>query len=179
VEDQNGQVLYEAPKESASRAVSETTAFLMSSMLADVVNAGTGSRARRLGFTLPAAGKTGTTNDCDDAWFVGYTPNLVAGVWVGFDQPQTILPNGFAADVAVPIWAKFMKAATAGNRPAWFSPPSGVTTAVVCRVSRKLATSGCEHAEVVDDNGQSTRRSMVYTEYFASGTEPTGYCDVH
>ena len=178
VEDRDGQMLFEE-EPSSKQAISETTAFLMSNMLADVVNAGTAARVRSLGFTLPAAGKTGTTNDFNDAWFVGFTPTLASGVWVGFDQPQTILPNGFAADVAVPIWAKFMKAATAGNRPAWFSPPAGVTTAVVCRVSGKLATSGCEHAEVVDDTGQSTRRSMVYTEYFASGTEPTGYCDVH
>src|SRR5262249_10352435 len=123
VEDRDGRVLYES-QDSASRAVSETTAFLMSSMLADVINAGTGAGARRLGFTLPAAGKTGTTNDFNDAWFVGFTPKLAAGVWVGLDQPHTILPNGFAADVAVPMWAKFMKAATKGDRPDWFSPPA-------------------------------------------------------
>ena len=75
----------------SQRAVSEATAFLMSSMLADVINAGTAYRARQTGFTLPAAGKTGTTNDYDDAWFVGFTPTLVTGVWVGFDQPQTII----------------------------------------------------------------------------------------
>ena len=82
--------------------MTDATASLMSSLLADVVNSGTAARARGLGFTLPAAGKTGTTNDFNDAWFVGYTPKLVTGVWVGFDQPRTILPNGFAADVAVP-----------------------------------------------------------------------------
>jgi 1A family penicillin-binding protein len=178
VEDRDGRVLYEA-KESSSRAVSETTAFLMSSMLADVVNAGTGSRARRLGFTLPAAGKTGTTNDFNDAWFIGYTPKLVAGVWVGFDQPHTILPNGFAADIAVPMWAKFMKTATRDDKPEWFAPPSGITTATVCRVSGKLATEGCQSVDVVDEQGQLERRSMVYTEYFQRGTEPTVYCDLH
>jgi 1A family penicillin-binding protein len=178
VEDRAGHVLYEA-KESSSRAVSETTAFLMSSMLADVVNAGTGSRARRLGFTLPAAGKTGTTNDFNDAWFVGYTPKLVTGVWVGFDQPRTILPNGFAADIAVPLWAKFMKSATSGDKPEWFTPPAGITTATVCRISGKLATEGCQSVDVVDDQGQLERRSMVYTEYFARGTEPTTYCELH
>jgi membrane peptidoglycan carboxypeptidase len=171
-------VLYEAHEESA-RAISETTAFLMSTMLADVVNAGTANRARQLGFTLPAAGKTGTTNGFNDAWFIGYTPTLVAGVWVGFDQPKTILPNGFAADVAVPVWAKFMKAATRGDKPAWFTPPSGITTANVCRLSGKLATDGCQQADVVDEHGQLERRSMVYTEYFAPGTAPTAYCDLH
>jgi len=178
VEDREGRVLYEAHEES-TRAISDTTAFLMSTMLADVVNAGTATRARQLGFTLPAAGKTGTTNGFNDAWFIGYTPKLVAGVWVGFDQPKTILPNGFAADVAVPVWAKFMKAATRGDKPDWFTPPSGVTTANVCRLSGKLATDGCQQVDVVDDHGQLERRSMVYTEYFAPGTAPTAYCDLH
>jgi 1A family penicillin-binding protein len=111
VEDNDGTVLFEG-RPSSTRAISDTTAFLMSTMLADVINAGTAARARSLGFTLPAAGKTGTTNDFNDAWFIGFTPKLATGVWVGFDQPRTILPNGFAADIAVPAWAKFMKAAT-------------------------------------------------------------------
>ncbi len=178
VEDQAGQVLYESTPES-SRAIQETTAFLMSTMLADVVNAGTGSRARKLGFTLPAAGKTGTTNDFNDAWFIGYTPRIVTGVWVGFDQPHTIMPNAFAADIAVPIWARFMKVATDGDKPDWFTPPPGITTATVCRISGKLATAGCESVDVVDDHGQLERRSMVYTEYFERGTEPTTFCDLH
>jgi penicillin-binding protein 1A len=178
VEDRDGQVLFQQ-EPSTSRAVSETTAFLLTNMLADVVNAGTAARVRQLGFTLPAAGKTGTTNDFNDAWFVGFTPRLVTGVWVGFDQPRTILPNGFAADVAVPMWAKFMKVATRGDKPTWFVQPPGITTASVCRLSGKLATAGCEHAEAIDDAGHVERGSMVYTEYFAVGSEPTGYCDLH
>src|SRR5213075_535650 len=93
VEDQQGHVLFQA-KPQAERVLSATTAFMMTSMLADVVNYGTAYKARTEGFTLPAAGKTGTTNDFVDAWFVGFTPKLVAGVWIGFDQPHTILPNG-------------------------------------------------------------------------------------
>lgn len=178
VEDRDGRVLFES-HDLPTRGISETTAFLMSSMMADVINAGTGSRARRLGFTLPAAGKTGTTNDFNDAWFVGFTPKLVAGVWVGFDQPHTILPNGFAADVAVPLWAQFMKAATRGDSPEWFTPPPGITTASVCRLSGKLATEGCQDVDVIGDDGHFERRSMVYTEYFARGTQPTAYCDLH
>ncbi|HEY7289965.1 MAG TPA: PBP1A family penicillin-binding protein [Vicinamibacterales bacterium] len=178
VEDRDGHVLFEA-EDSSTRAIRETTAYLMTTMLADVINAGTANRARQMGFTLPAAGKTGTTNDFNDAWFVGYTPNLAAGVWVGFDQPHTILPNGFAADLAVPMWARFMKVATRGDKPDWPSPPEGITTASVCRLSGKLATIGCQDVEVVSDNGQLERRSMVYTEYFARGTAPTEYCDLH
>jgi 1A family penicillin-binding protein len=178
VEDRDGTVLFETHT-SSSRAISDTTAFLMSTMMADVINAGTGARARSLGFTLPAAGKTGTTNDFNDAWFIGFTPKLATGVWVGFDQPHTILPNGFAADIAVPIWAKFMKAATQGDKPDWIVPPAGITTASTCRISGKLATQECQDAEVVNKYGEVEHRSMVYTEYFARGTEPTTYCDLH
>jgi 1A family penicillin-binding protein len=162
VEDQDGLVLYEA-RESASLAISDTTAFLMSTMMADVINAGTGNRARRLGFTLPAAGKTGTTNDFNDAWFVGFTPKLVTGVWVGFDQPHMILPNGFAADVAVPVWANFMKVATRNDKPEWLTPPQGVVSAKVCKLSGRLATDGCQE----------------YSDYFVYGSEPTTYCNLH
>ena len=178
VEDGDGAVLYSAPEET-SRAMSSTTAYLMATMLADVINQGTGAGARRLGFTLPAGGKTGTTNDFKDAWFVGFTPKLVAGVWVGFDRPRTILPNGFAADVAVPLWASFMKAATRGDRPAWLATPRGVTTAKTCRMSGRLATDACADVEVTGRDGRVERRSMVYTEYFVSGTEPTTFCEIH
>jgi penicillin-binding protein 1A len=178
VEDHDGRVLY-AAEESATPAVTPTTAYLMSNMLADVINAGTGARARGLGFTLPAAGKTGTTNDFHDAWFVGFTPRIVTGVWVGFDQPRTILPNGYAGDVAVPIWAAFMKAATKGDKPRWLTQPSGITTATVCRLSGLLASDGCSDVEVVADDARPERRSMVYTEYFVNGTQPTETCDLH
>jgi len=178
VEDQDGTLLYQSQPQS-TRAISDITAFLMSTMMADVVNAGTGNRARQLGFKLPAAGKTGTTNDFKDAWFVGFTPKLATGVWVGFDEPRTILPNGFAADVAVPAWATFMKAATRDDAPDWLVPPPGVTTANVCRISGHLASEGCRDVEVENRDGALEHRSMVYTEYFARGTEPATYCDLH
>jgi 1A family penicillin-binding protein len=177
VEDPAGHVLYEAGSV-PQRVMSDSTAFLMSSLLADVVNSGTAARVRALGFSLPAAGKTGTTSDFNDAWFVGYTPKLVAGVWIGFDEPRTILPDAFAADVAVPAWTAFMKGATRGDRPQWLATPSTVTSARVCRLSGKLATPACEHAGV-DAPGDDDRRPMVYTEYFAAGTEPTAVCDRH
>jgi penicillin-binding protein 1A len=178
VEDRDGTLLYQS-SDSPTRAISDATAFLMASMMADVVNAGTAARSRQLGFKLPAAGKTGTTNDFKDAWFVGFTPKLIAGVWVGFDQARTILPNGFASDIAVPLWTSFMKVATRSDAPEWFTPPPGVTTAIVCRMSGRLATEGCQHVEVVDKDGLVTTRSMVYTEYFERGTEPLTVCDMH
>jgi membrane carboxypeptidase/penicillin-binding protein len=82
---------------------------------------GTGAPARRWGFTRPAAGKTGTTNDYKDAWFVGYTPELLAVVWVGYDGPSKIGLSG--AEAALPIWTEFMKAATAGMPVTDFTPP--------------------------------------------------------
>ena len=178
VEDSDGKVLYQDPGK-ADHAVSESTAFLMSSMLADVVNAGTAYKARQAGFTLPAAGKTGTTSDYVDAWFVGYTPHLVSGVWVGFDQPKTIIRNGYAGDLAVPIWATFMKVATKGDKPEWFDRPSNVVAVSVCRMSGKLPNAGCDNVQVVGDDGHVDTRSMVYTDYFVRGTQPTSTCPLH
>jgi penicillin-binding protein 1A len=144
-----------------------------------VISSGTAYRARQIGFSLPAAGKTGTTNDYNDAWFVGFTPHLVAGVWVGFDQPKTIIANGYAADVAVPIWAGFMKRATKGDKPDWLDKPDNIVTVNVCRLSGKLPTAGCESAQVVTKDGQLETRSLVYTEYFARGSQPTTVCEIH
>ena len=178
VEDSDGVVLYKEEGKS-HRAVSEATAFLMASMLADVINAGTGVRARQSGFTLPAAGKTGTTNDYNDAWFVGFTPHLVTGVWVGFDQPQTIASGGYAGELAVPIWGAVMKRATRGDKPDWFERPANVVGLNVCRMSGRLPAGGCDNVSVVDRDGVLAKRSMVYTEYFVRGTEPTGLCPLH
>jgi penicillin-binding protein 1A len=178
VEDSDGKVLYvDAGK--SQRAISEATAFLMSSMLADVINAGTAYKARQSGFTLPAAGKTGTTNDYIDAWFVGYTPHLVTGVWVGFDQPKMIVPNGYAAELAVPIWGAFMKTATKGDKPDWFARPANVVAVNVCRLSGKLPNYGCSNVLTADEYGNLETKSLVYTDYFVKGTQPTTTCPLH
>jgi len=165
VETATGDVLFEHLV-SPQRVVSESTAFLMTTMLADVINSGTAWPARRVGFTLPAAGKTGTTNEYRDAWFVGYTPHLVSGVWIGYDQPRTIVAGGYAAELAVPLWGRFMMRATRGNAADWYQAPTTITTATVCRLSGKLATHECQAAE-------------TYTDYFVKGSEPTEYCDLH
>ncbi len=178
VEDADGNVLYTDPYESP-RVISEQTAFLMTHMLADVVNYGTAWRARQLGFKLPAAGKTGTTNDYHDAWFVGYTPRLVTGVWIGFDQPQTIMRSGYAAEVAVPLWAAFMRTATATDPADWYKPPRGIVSANICRLSGKRPADGCYGSHDIDDNGMSSSPANVYTEYFVRGTEPQESCPVH
>ena len=107
------------------QAIRPMTAYLMADMLRGVIDCGTGYGARQFGFSLPAGGKTGTTNDYKDAWFIGFTPSMVTGVWVGYDQPQTIRRNGYAAELAVPMWARFMKAATKGQKAEWVDRPRG------------------------------------------------------
>jgi penicillin-binding protein 1A len=178
VEDDAGNVLFrdEATPETA---MSDMTAFIVASMLQDVINYGTAARARGLGFSLPAGGKTGTTNDYMDAWFVGFTPSVVTGVWVGFDQPRTIMPRAYAGDVAVPMWTAIMKAATEGAKPEWVPRPEGLVSVQVCRVTGKLASEGCEHVVVTDDEGLAAVKSMVYYEYFPRGKEPSEFCDAH
>ncbi len=178
VDDAEGKTIYQDPGK-AQRAISKESAFLMSSMLADVITAGTAYKARQTGFTLPAAGKTGTTNDFVDAWFVGFTPHLVTGVWVGFDQPKTIVPNGFAADLAVPIWTAFMKVATKGDKPDWFVRPDNVVAVTVCRVSGKLPNAGCGNVQTMNADATIETRSMIYTDYFVKGTQPTTLCPLH
>jgi penicillin-binding protein 1A len=178
VEDSEGKVLYTSPYES-SQVISQQTAFLMTHMLADVVNHGTAYPARQLGFRLPAAGKTGTTNDYRDAWFVGYTPRLVTGVWVGFDQPQTILSRGYAATVAVPLWAGFMRKATEGDPAEWYKAPAGIVATQVCRLSGKRPTENCQGEFIQTGDGSYSTVSSVYTEYFVRGTEPDDSCTLH
>ena len=121
--------------------ISEAIAYQMVSMLADVVDVGTGASARSLGVRFPAAGKTGTTDDFKDAWFVGFSSSLVAGVWVGFDKPATIGPDGYGARYALPIWADFMSKAARVRKPG--------------AVSR--ADDGREHAPVPRQPHASTR----------------------
>ena len=118
--------------------------------------------ARASGFTLDAAGKSGTTNDQRDAWFVGFTPELLTVVWVGFDDNQPVGLSG--ARAALPIWTQFMKNATAGRANEAFEVPGGITFAEIDRDTGKLATPGCP-------------RTM--TESFLAGTEPTEYCELH
>ncbi len=165
VTSRDGQVLFQV-EPTATPAVSPSTAFLITSMLEDVVNAGTAAQSRSLGFRLPAAGKTGTTNEYRDAWFVGYTPSLVTGVWVGHDQPKTIVRGGYAAQLAVPLWSRFMAAATRTHEAEYFRRPSTVTSATICRLTGQLATDACRQDPL----------SPTRTEYFRRGTEPTEWC---
>lgn len=149
---------------SAKAVVSPPVAYQMVSMLRDVVDHGTGSAARALGLQGPVAGKTGTTNNYHDAWFVGFSNSLVAGVWLGFDQPAPIGPGAYAAQVAVPIWADFMKRSAKARPASEFAVPEGLETVELCTVSHQRPVDGC----------------TTYTEYFKQGDEvPSAPCAVH
>jgi len=178
VEDADGTVLLRETPES-HRVISTQTAFQISAMLADVVDRGTAWQARQAGFRLPAAGKTGTTNDYRDAWFIGYTPDLVAGVWVGFDRPRTIVPGGYAADLAVPIWGAFMREATTGEKGRPFPRPPGLVAVEICQDSGLLPAPACSRVRRVSTTGESREVSAIGVEYFRPGTEPKEYCPIH
>jgi penicillin-binding protein 1B len=144
------------------RVARPDTTFLVTNMMRSVLNEGTAASARAAGFTQDAAGKTGTTNDLRDAWFAGFTPELLTVVWVGFDDNQPVGLSG--AQAALPIWTQFMKAALAGRASVPFDVPDGITFMDIDPVSGKLATPACP---------------KTITEAFLAGTEPTVACDVH
>jgi penicillin-binding protein 1A len=112
-------------------------------VMEQVLTRGTASAAKSLGFKLPAAGKTGTTNDYKDAWFLGYTTSLTCGVWVGFDQPQTIISRGYGAALALPVWTQVMNKAAQRYPAEPFAATIPLARATVCATSNQLATDGC------------------------------------
>ena len=158
---ENGQdkkVKTEAPRHVAR----PDTTYLVLNMMRSVINEGTGAGARAAGFALDAAGKTGTTNDQRDAWFIGFTPELLTAVWVGFDNNNPIGLTG--AQAALPIWTAFMKRATAGRRDKAFAVPDGLVFVDIDKETGKLATPGCP---------------KTIREAFLAGTEPGEYCPLH
>ncbi len=150
ITDKKGRIL-ESNEPDPQQVISPQTSFLVTSMMEDVINYGTGWRAKSLG--VPVAGKTGTTNDYKDAWFVGYTSNLVACTWVGFDSNKPLGPAESGARAASPIWVSFMNAAK-GDAEA-FTPPEGIVSYMIDPVTGLLSR---------DDSGVK--------EYFKEGTQP-------
>ncbi len=158
---ENGKTRAVVPADARLVARADTT-FLVTNMMRSVINEGTGAGARSAGFTLDAAGKSGTTNDLRDAWFIGFTPELLTAVWIGFDNNQPIGLSGSQA--ALPIWTTFMKRALAGRRDSHFQPPDDIVFVDIDKDTGKLARPGCPR---------------VMSEGFLSGTQPKDYCDVH
>ena len=124
--------------------LSAGAAWMTSAILQKVIDKGTAARARSMGLKVPAGGKTGTTNSYTDAWFVGYTSRLTAGVWVGLDKPGTIIDRGYGSRLALPVWVDIMKAAESLGYPAGSLDPTIPFTKIeLCRVNGQLATESC------------------------------------
>jgi 1A family penicillin-binding protein len=128
----------------SGRRVEPGVAYVLNDMLQDVIDGGTGSAVRAAGFLGTAAGKTGTTQESADAWFVGYTPELVAVVWIGFDQPAPILPGATAGGLAAPVWGRMM--AMAGRSGGEWDPPENVARLPYDPASGKAVASSCDGA---------------------------------
>jgi penicillin-binding protein 1A len=139
IEDRNGNVLEEFKKPADESVVSESTSFLMSSILKDVVEIGTGTAVKPLG--RPVAGKTGTTNDFKDALFVGYVPQMTTGVWVGFDEDRPLGRNETGGRAAAPIWLQYMQMATAKVPSQDFAPPESVQQTQIDEITGDVPTS--------------------------------------
>src|SRR5947208_32175 len=145
IDDQRHKPIYLAAHISTP-ALDPSAAWMTSQVMEEVLTKGTAASARSLGFRLPAAGKTGTTNDYKDAWFVGYTSTLTCGVWVGFDQPTTIIPHGYGAALALPVWTQVMNKASRHYPAEPLQPKMAIQRATVCSISNQLATTGCTAA---------------------------------
>ncbi|WP_028322014.1 transglycosylase domain-containing protein [Desulfatiglans anilini] len=137
--DEGGETLERRHME-ISEVTSPAKAYLMTSLLQSVVQDGTARSLRSLGIPFPAAGKTGTTNDSRDVWFVGYTPDVLALVWVGFDEGGTL--HGTGSSIALPIWADLLRSLPQFGTGNWFTPPEGVVTKRICPASGFLALPG-------------------------------------
>src|SRR5712671_3610842 len=150
IDDAEHQPVYRA-SHIAAPSLDSSAAWMTSQLMEEVLTRGTAAAARSLGFKLPAAGKTGTTNDYKDAWFVGYTNALTCGVWVGFDQPVTIIPHGYGAALALPVWTQVMTKAAARYPAHELEPAMPMVRATVCSISNHLATTGCNAAGTAYD----------------------------
>ena len=155
IEDASGKLI-ETHEHGATPVMSEQTAYLITSMLEGVVQRGTGKSVRDIG--RPAAGKTGTTNDQHDAWFVGFTPDLVTGVWLGYDDDRTLGRHGTGGRMAAPVWLDFMREALIDAPVSHFSMPEGISCVLIDPATGSRATATTEESSL---------------ECFKSGTEPS------
>ncbi|MDB6171569.1 MAG: transglycosylase [Chthoniobacteraceae bacterium] len=167
IDDASGEIIYRSAHISAP-VLDPGVSYLINNVLGKVMERGTGATVKTMGFNKPSAGKTGTTNDFHDAWFVGYTTSLTCGVWVGLDRPQTIISKGYGAAVALPIWADVMNSAMPQRYPAAaFKPPSPLQRTQVCSISNETATGACERA------------GTAYSIELPASVVPHDSCHVH
>ena len=161
--DADGTAVYDTAVHT-ERVISPETAFQMVSILQDVMDRGTASAARGWGIRFPSGGKTGTTDDFKDAWFVGFSSSLVVGVWVGFDQPKTIAREGYGSRFALPIWTDFMRRAVQRRPARDFEVPTGLHGEQLCNVSYLRPVEECP----------------TYVEYFKENDDvPSRLCPIH
>ena len=165
IEAADGTVLWRAPARETEQVLGRAEAFQITSMLQSVVDGGTGRVVRRMGVRGPVAGKTGTTNNGADVWFIGYTPTLVAGFWFGYDSPRPISANASGGRLAAPAWATFYLDGWRERSPtgSW-RPPAGLIERSIDASNGELANEWCP----------DTQR-----EWFKDGTEPTSICRTH
>jgi penicillin-binding protein 1A len=160
IEDRTGRVAWQQPSVPLQPVMDPKVAFIVRDMLREAVERGTATAVRRfVPASVPVAGKTGTTNDNADVWFVGMTPDLVAGVWLGFDKPTPIAPGAAGGTLAAPIFGRLVQLAGAGRGGAAWLPPEGLVSAELDRATGEVAVA-------------ETPADRRYTEYFLSGTEP-------
>jgi penicillin-binding protein 1A len=164
ITDRYGNILENNNTIKKEEVLDPQTAYIMTSLLQTVINEGTGYASRLWGFDKPAGGKTGTTDENMDTWFIGFTPQITVGVWVGFNDKTSLGKHGTGAEVALPIWTEFMKSATSGMEVLDFQKPEGVFLRTICLESGLLATSRCPHTA---------------TDFFTERTEPREYCNLH
>jgi penicillin-binding protein 1A len=165
VETLDGRKLYEAdPQADRQQVLSREEAWIMVDMLKDAVRRGTGTAVWNSGFRTPSGGKTGTTNDFTDVWYVGFTSDLVAGAWMGFDQPKEIMPNAQGGRLAAPAWIAFMREVyeRKPTPPDW-PRPLGILSVEIDPATGLRAGPGCWS-------------DSVRVEYFIPGTEPQTEC---
>lgn len=162
--DRYGRVLEDNTAVEKEEVLSEQTAFIMVDMMKSVVDAGTARRARWMGFTRPAGGKTGTTNNFTENWFIGYTPQITAGCWVAFDDKTSLGKNQDGAKNGVPPWTEFMMAAHDSLPVLDFEEPDGIVHLDICIESGELATDRCLE---------------VRNEVFTVDNQPTTSCHLH
>jgi penicillin-binding protein 1A len=166
IDDQDHHPIYRAAHVTVP-ALDPGSAWMTSELMEQVLTTGTAASAKSLGFKLPAAGKTGTTNDYKDAWFVGYTNALTCGVWVGFDQPTTIIPKGYGAALALPVWTQVMTKAAQRYPAEQLQSTLPMTRVTVCTISNHLATTGCNAA------------GTAYEITLPEGHVPEAVCEIH
>ncbi len=166
VEDEQGNIVWE-PQVRRDRIIDEEHMWLITNVLEDVIDAGTGAAVRRAGFMLRAGGKTGTTNDGTDVWFVGFTSELVTAIWIGLDRPQRIKTRSSGGALVAPLWATYMNEVYESRPPpsAW-QRPEDLFLLQIDGETGYLATPECP------------RESVVY-EWFIAGTEPFDLCPIH